>query len=583
MTSPELLPTASAAETRRAVGALARPYRLRAATTLLVLAGGTATAMVIPPVLGRIVDLVADGRSPSAITAPVLLLLAVTIVQGVLTALGTSMIARVGEPMLATMRERVMERVLSLPLGQVERAGRGDLLARVGDDVGVIADAVRKALPALASSTLTIGLTVVGLVILDPQLAIAGLCAVPIQLLTLRWYLRASTPVYAAERAAGSGRAQQLLESIGGVATVRAYGLSKEHTARIAARSRDAMELALRTVRLQTRFFSQLNGAEWIGTTAILVAGFVLVRDGSVSVGEATAAALYFVRLFDPINVLLALFDEAQAASAGLARLVGITRLPAPAEPDMPAVPRDGAICVSDVTHAYVDGRDVLSDISIDIASGERVALVGVSGAGKTTLAKLIAGVQEPTGGTIMLGGARIDQLGPAATRRTVGLITQEVHVFAGSLADDLRLVRPDAADGELWQALGRAGARAWAQALPDGLQTIVGDGGHRLSAAQAQQLALARLALADPPVAILDEATADAGSAGARELEAAAAHVLEGRTALVVAHRLTQAASADRILVLESGRLRETGTHDELIAAGGAYAELWAAWSDAR
>ena len=581
--TPTLLPTAGSAETRRALRELARPYRARIAITLLVLVAGTAAGVVVPPVLGRIVDVVSDGQPPSAITVPALILLGLAIVQGTLTALGTALLARVGEPMLATMRERVMKRVLSLPLGQVERAGRGDLLARVGDDVGVIAEAVRNALPALASSALTIALTVVGLAVLDWRLALAGLCAVPIQVLTLRWYLRVSTPIYAAERTAGSGRAQQLVESIGGVATVRAYGLSDEHEGRIAARSRDAMAFALRTVRLQTRFFAQLNGAEWVGTTAILVAGFLLVRDGTVSVGEATAAALYFVRLFDPINELLGLFDEAQAAGAGLARLVGITTLPAPAEPDVPAVPRDGSVRVSDVTHAYLAGRDVLHDITIEIAPGERVALVGISGAGKTTLAKLIAGIHEPTSGTILLGGMRIDELGPAATRRAVGLITQEVHVFAGPLAEDLRIVRPDATDDELWQALELAGAHVWAKGLPEGLQTIVGDGGHRLGAAQAQQLALARLSLADPPVAILDEATADAGSAGARTLEAAAARVLEGRTALIVAHRLTQAASADRIIVLDAGRLRETGTHADLIGAGGPYAELWAAWSDAR
>ncbi|MCA1587978.1 MAG: ABC transporter ATP-binding protein/permease [Chloroflexi bacterium] len=583
MSSREQLPTASGAAARHAARELARPYARRASLTLVVLVAGTATSLVAPPLLGRVVDLVVDERPASAITVPVLLLLAVTILGGALTALGMSLVARVGEPMLATLRERVVQRVLALPLGQVERAGRGDLLARVGDDVGVIADAVRNALPALASAGLMVGLTVVGLAVLDWRLALAGLVAAPVQLLTLRWYLRVSTPVYAAERAAGSGRAQQLVESIGGVATVRAYGLSDEHEALIAARSRDANTFALRTVRMQTRFFAQLNCAEWVGTTAILVAGFLLVRDGAVSIGEATAAALYFVRLYDPLNVLLGLFDEAQAAVAGLARLVGITDLPQPAEPETPGVPRDASVRATGLHHAYVSGREVLRDVSITISPGERVALVGVSGAGKTTLAKLISGIHEPTRGQVLLGGVPISRLGAAATRRTVGLITQEVHVFAGPLADDLRLARPSATDEELWQALERAGAGGWASRLPDGLQTAVGEGGHRLSAAQAQQLALARLALADPPIAILDEATADAGSAGARELELASARVLEGRTALVVAHRLTQAASADRVLVLDAGVLRESGTHAELLNAGGPYAELWAAWAQAR
>jgi ATP-binding cassette subfamily C protein len=578
-----LLPTAGAADTRRAVRELARPYRGRATATLAVLVAGSAAGMGVPPLLGVIVDLVADGRESSAVTQPALALLVLTIVQGTLAAFGTAMIARLGEPMLATLRERVVRRVLSLPLGQVERAGRGDLLARVGDDVGAVADAVRNALPALASSALTIGLTVVGLAVIDWRLALAGLCAVPVQALTLRWYLRTSTPVYAAERAAGSGRAQQLLESIGGVATVRAYGLADDHGARITARSRDAMQISLQTVRLQTRFFAHLNGAEWLGTTAILLAGFLLVRDGAVSVGEATAAALYFVRLFDPLNTLLGLFDEAQGAAAGLARLVGIVQLPEPREPDAPPRPRDASVRATALRHAYVPGREVLRGVSIDIAAGERVALVGVSGAGKTTLAKLITGLHQPTAGEIFIGGAPLADLGPTVTRRTVGLVTQEVHVFAGPLADDLRLARPAASEDELWEVLERAGAAGWARALPERLDTVVGHGGHRLTAAQAQQLALARLALANPPIAILDEATAEAGSAGARELEAGAARVLAGRTSIIVAHRLTQAASADRILVLDQGILCEAGTHDELAGAGGRYAELWHAWAQVR
>jgi ATP-binding cassette subfamily C protein len=336
-------------------------------------------------------------------------------------------------------------------------------------------------------------------------------------------------------------------------------------------------------VRLQTRFFARLNGAELVGTSAILLAGFLLVRAGSISVGEATAAALYFVRLFDPLNMLLGLIDDAQSAAASLARLVGVAQLAAPPEPSEPARPQDASVRVQGVSYAYVPGHDVLRGVDIELLPGERVALVGVSGAGKTTLAKLIAGIHDASGGEIAIGGAPIAELGPDAVRRAVGLITQEVHVFAGSLADDLRLARPGADDDELEAALDRVGALEWVRALPDRLHTAVGRGGHRIDTAQSQQLALARLVLADPPIAVLDEATAEAGSAGAAALESSAARALEGRTALIVAHRLTQAVAADRIVVLDTGRVREMGTHDELVAAGGAYAALWAAWASSR
>ncbi|MGH8934604.1 MAG: ABC transporter ATP-binding protein [Egibacteraceae bacterium] len=578
-----LLPTASARQTRQAVRALLRPRRGLLVAAIGVLVAATVAALVGPALLGRIVDLAVSGRSAAAITAPVVGLLVAAGANGVLQAIGTVLVARLGELSLAVLRERVVDRALRVPLDDVERAGTGDLLSRVSDDVSTVSYAFRDVLPRLVTSALTIGLTVVGLGVLDPRLALAGLVAAPVQILALRWYVPKTGPMYAAERVAKGAQAQALLDSIGGAATVRAFRLGSSHLRRVADRSLAAADTSFRAAMTQTWFFHRLNRAELAGLSTVLIAGFFLVRSGTVTVGDATAAALYFQRLFNPFNMLLSLVDDIQSAIASLARLVGVAELPAPPEPAQPAEPADASVEASDLYHAYVPGHEVLIGVDLSMAAGERVALVGASGAGKTTLAKLVAGVHDPTSGQVQLGGASLDALGPAATRRAVALITQEVYVFAGTLAEDLRLARPRATDAELEDALDVVGALAWVRALPEGLATVVGHGGHDLTATQAQQLALARLVLADPPVAILDEATAEAGSAGARVLERSAARALQGRTALVIAHRLTQAATADRIVVLDAGRVVEVGTHDQLVAAEGPYAALWTAWSSSR
>ncbi|MFE9044648.1 ABC transporter ATP-binding protein [Streptomyces sp. NPDC007818] len=578
-----LLPTAKGAECVAALRVILRGHRLLAVTAGLVLVAGTAIGLLTAPLLGHIVDLVIDNEGPSALTVPLVLLVVVALARGAAAAIGGVLVARLGETVLATVRERFIERALRLPLERVEAAGSGDLVSRVTSDVSMIAKSVRQALPEFTRSALTIVLTLAGLALLDWRFLLAALLAVPVQILSVRWYLRRAAPVYAQHRIATGALQHQLLDSIGGVRTVRAFRLNHPHTALLEDRSAAARDVALRGLHIVTGFFSRLNLAEFIGLAAMLGTGFLLVQNNAVTIGTATAAALYFHSLFNPVNAALYLIDDAQSAGASFARLIGVANLPAEHTPKNAATPRDGAVKVTGLGHAYTDGRPVLSDITLDIRSGERVALVGASGAGKTTLAKVIAGIHTPTTGTITLGGTDTRELGTQGIRNAVTLISQEVHVFAGPLTADLRLAKPDATDEELRGALATVGALEWAEALPEGTDTVVGEGGHRLTVAQAQHVALARLVLADPPIAILDEATADAGSAGARVLEEAADRALEGRTGIVVAHRLPQAAAADRVVVLDGGRVVETGTHTELVTAGGRYAELWAAWSDSR
>ncbi len=566
----DTLPIASTARTWATLRGLLRERRWYAVLALLLLLAATATGLLVPPLLGHMVDLVLDGRGPGALTTPVVLLIVVAIGQGVLTALGTAAGSRLGEVMLSRLRESFVERAMGLPLDQLERAGSGDLSSRITNDVNKIGEALRYAFPEFTRSTLMIALTVVGLGVLDWRFMIAAAVAVPLQVATARWYVRRSMPLYRRHRAVIGAQQHQLLATIGAAPTVRALHLTDEHEQRVHHRSRANADLGIAEILLQTRFFNRLNLAELISLASVLLTGFWLVRADAVSVGAATAAALYFHALLGPITSVLFLFDEVQLATVSLSRLVGVVDL------DTTTPPRENreaaAVGVQGkaLRYEYEPGHEVLKGVDIDLSPGTRTALVGASGAGKTTLAKLIAGVHPPTSGTL-------------TTTTQVVLITQEVHVFVGTLAEDLRLAKPQASLEELETALRQVDALDWAQALPDGLDTVVGSGGHTLTTAQSQQVALARLVLADPPVAILDEATAEAGSAGARLLEQAATSALAGRTSLVVVHRLTQAVDADQIIVLEDGLVSESGRHDELVAGGGPYATLWTAWTSSR
>ena len=556
-----------------------RPVVLGAAVVAFLAA--SATGLLAPYVLGRLVDRLLEGGpgTGDALTTAFWLIAGAAVLGGLLSAGSAELLARAVEPALATLRQQVLARALSLDAARVEASGSGDLLSRVGDDARVVARAVSQFVPMILASLTTILLTAGGLFTLDWRLGLAGLVTVPFYVHALRWYLPRSAPYYARERVATGERAQALVSALRGLSTLRSFRIEEPAAAEVDARSHETLRISLDVFHLYGRFGGRTNRTECIGLIVILGVGFLSVDAGAVSVGEVTTAALFFHRLFNPIGVLLFLFDDLQVTAASLTRLVGVAALPAPSY-DVPAQPATGALVLSGVGHHYAPGRPVLSGVDLVVEPGQRVALVGASGAGKTTLAAVAAGVLAPATGTVRLGPVDLGTLDPALLRRRVGLVSQEVHVFAGSVRENLLLAAVDApSERDLLDALAAVSASGWVAALPEGLDTLVGEDGHALTPAQAQQLALARVLLVDPAVVVLDEATAEAGSLGARELDVAADAVTRGRAALVVAHRLSQAQRSDRVLVLDHGAVVEDGSHDELVAAGGRYAELWAAW----
>ncbi|MGQ2912019.1 ABC transporter ATP-binding protein [Aeromicrobium sp.] len=580
-TNVHLLPVADA---RRTTAVAWRLVRARRASLALTIASFLLTgfAGVVPVLMiGRIVDAVREGGTLREIVVAATVMVVAGLAAGLFSTLSSAALAQAVAPALAELREDVLDRALHLESQRIEQAGIGDVLSRVGDDVRKLTEALDEAIPLLLGSLSAIGFTVGGLFTLDWRLGLAGLAAAPCYVLALRWYLPRSIPYYRAERTAEGARAEALITGVRDAPTLRAFGVERIALERIERRSAAAVEITVDVFRLFTRFGARMNGSECVGLVLVLGTGYLLVTSGAASVGDATAAALFFHRLFNPIGAVLFVFDAVQASGAALARLAGVVLI-APRDHAPVDVGTDPTLRLTGVHHAYEEGRPVLAPLDLEVRPGERVSVVGATGAGKTTLGGIAAGTLSPSGGSVRLGALDITAAAETVVRRHVALVSQEVHVFAGTLRDNLVLADPHAADDALWSALTATEAAAWARTLPHGLDTVVGDLGHPLTPAQAQQLALTRVLLLDPQVVVLDEATAEAGSSGARELEQAGEAVTRGRAALVIAHRLSQARTADRVIVMEHGAVVEEGPHDDLVRAGGRYAALWSAWSDA-
>ncbi|MFE0446381.1 ABC transporter ATP-binding protein [Streptomyces fungicidicus] len=577
--SGDRLPLAESADVRRAAAGLVRADR-RAFAGVLALNGLAALAGLAGPwLLGRIIDEVRDGGGVAVVDrlAPVILLCAVT--QLLLSRWARYVGHRFGERTLARVRERFVDRALALPSSVVERAGTGDLTARGTADVTAVGTTLRDAGPALLVNAVQSVFLMAAVLVVHPLLGALGLLGLTPIWLVLRWYLRRARDAYLAEGAANSDVAEIVAATAAGARTVEAFRLEER---RIRA-SREALETSRRTrfhtLFLRTVFFPVVEVSYVVPVAGVLLLGGWLHQQDTVSLGAVVATSLYLLQLTGPLDEVLMRLEQLQAGGASFARVEGLARAPRQVERGVGPDPAGGRIDVTGVRYAYDGGSEVLRGVDLTVTPGERLAVVGPSGAGKTTLSRLLAGVDTPTAGTVTVGGVPVAGLDAERLRRQVVLVTQEHHVFLGSVRDNLRIAEPDAADEELWAALDVVGAAPWVRELPRGLDTELGEGGRATDGSQAQQLALARVVLADPHTLILDEATALLDPTTARHTERALAAVLEGRTVIAVAHRLHTAHDADRVAVMEDGHLTELGTHETLVAAGGTYASLWNSW----
>ncbi len=567
-----LLPIASSARVRGVVGALLRQHPGRTAAVAALFLAASALGTVMPTCLGRIVDAVsADagfvtiaawvaGAGLGAVGAAVVMLWAVRVLTGLV------------QDMLATLREDVFASAMRLPVSEVDDGESADLLSRVTGDVDAVAEAGGNVAPTLLSAAFAIGVSVVALTALDPWLALAGLVSAPFYVLGTRAFLRRSRVVFREVRVREAARSQAVLDAVEGIETLTAFNEQEHALERVRERAEASIRMQIEGVRVTNRLFRWINGGELVGLAAILGTGFLLQSAGAITVGAVTAAALLFHRLFGPVGQLIFGLDDIQRAAIGLARLVGVIDLAPPAvtsHRQADTAPQSCAgIEVRGVTFHYPTTGRGISDVSLRVDPGTTAALVGTSGSGKSTLARVIAGHHPPSSGSVHL----------ASDGEAPYYLSQELHHFRGTIADNLRLVAPEADDDDMVAALRAVGAQWAIEALTSENEGAASEAVVPLDEGRIQQLAVARAFLADPDVVILDEATADVGLHHREAVEDAIAALREGRTALLIAHRLQQAVSAEQIIVFADGRTTQRGTHEELLAADGLYRDSWLA-----
>ncbi|CAI9402472.1 ABC transporter ATP-binding protein [Aestuariimicrobium sp. T2.26MG-19.2B] len=538
--------------------------------------------LIVPRILGGVVDRVTGGDPTlaSSLNGICLAAAGVVLVQGALTYLTRLITTVFGQDLLSSAREEVVRTVLRLPLSRVETAGTGDLVTRVTRDVSAMASAAQWALPQFVTTVGLVGLTLVALFLNSPLLTIPTLLGMALLFFTVRTYLKHALAGYIAEGDSYSTINSTLTESVEGARTAEALGLQRQRARQTDLDVEVSAQTERYTMSLRNLMFLTMDYAFQGPLILVVVLGAVGYTQGWVTLGQVTVAALYLQQLIGPMDVLVQTLDRAQVGMASTTRLLGIAEVPQDRTPSGEE-PRDSHLVGRDLRFAYREGHDVLHGVDLDLVPGERLAIVGPSGSGKSTLGRLLAGINGPRTGEVTVGGASLMGLPLDRLRTEVALVTQEHHVFVGTIRDNIVLARETTAtEDEVREALAAVDALEWVERMPLGITTKVGSGNTRLTPAQAQQVALARLVIADPHTLVLDEATSLIDPQTARHLEGSMSSLLTGRTVVAIAHRLHTAHDADRIAVVIDGNIAELGSHDELMALDGEYAKLWRAWT---
>jgi ABC-type multidrug transport system fused ATPase/permease subunit len=578
------------ASSRRLLGSLLRPHRRLLAFMIVLLLAQNAAGMAGPYLvklgIDRGIPPLADSGDAAVLIGVGIAFLFAAIVEylgkrGFLTLSG-----QIGQAVLLDLRRRVYDHFQRLSIGFHERYTSGRVVSRLTSDMDSIAELVDGGIDDLVLAGLSV-ISVAGILLwLDPPLALVTLLSFPFLLLLSRWFARASAIAYRRTREAVALVIVHFVESLGGIRAVQAFRREPRNQEIFDAVNDNYRLANLRAFRLIAIFAPSIKVIGNVTVAVVLAYGGYRVLGGHIEVGVLAAFLLYLRRFFEPMQELSQFYNALQSATAALEKLSGVlseqAAVPEPVRPHpLPADGARGALCFSDVSFSYRGDRVVLPELDLHIPAGQTLALVGATGAGKSTVAKLVARFYDPVTGTVTLDGIDLRDLADSDLRRAVVMVTQENYLFSGTVAENIAFGRPGATADEIADAARAIGAHEFIAALPDGYHTEVHKRGGRLSSGQRQLVAFARAFLADPAVLILDEATSSLDIPSERLVQRALRTILADRTAIVIAHRLSTVEIADRVLVMEHGRIVEDGPPEELVAGGGRYAALHQQWRD--